>query len=343
MQKAPASIVVIGASAGGVEALLRLVASLPVDLPAAICVVIHQPVTARSLLPTVLSRAGTLPASHAVDGEAIHQGHIYVAPPNYQLVVEHGQLSVVQSPRENGHRPAIDPLFRSAARAYGSLVIGVLLSGADDDGTEGLLIIKARGGRALVQDPEEALFARMPTSAMEHVDIDAALPISELAQAIVQEVMAQATAGERLDAMQRNADPEGGRAELEHRISAWGEGEGDDAASGFSCPLCGGGIWVGAEGSLTRFQCHTGHRFSPESFLREQAMLLESTLWQAMRALTEREALLRRLASQETSVHHPGTVSRFSEQAAELARGIELMRQVLQGNATRQPAEEQAT
>jgi two-component system chemotaxis response regulator CheB len=337
------SLVVIGASAGGVEALIRLVAALPGELPAAVCIVVHQPATARSLLPEVLGRSGPLPASHAVDGEALRQGHIYIAPPNYQLVVGHGQLDVLQSPRENGHRPAIDPLFRSAARTYGPMVTGVLLSGADDDGTEGLLIIKARGGRALVQDPEEALFARMPASAVEHVDVDAVLPISELAQAIARDAVARAKEGKGASAMKQNGDPEDGSAALEQRITAWGEGEGEDAASGFSCPLCGGGIWVGEEGPLKRFQCHTGHRFSTESFLQEQALLLESTLWQAMRALTEREALLRRLASQDNVSRRPGTASRFSEQAGELARGIELMRQVLQGNTSRPVAEEEAT
>src|SRR5207244_2427388 len=162
-------IIVVGASAGGVEALATLVRGLPADLPAAVFVVLHVPPHGTSVLPQILTRAGRLPAKHAVDGEAIQAGRIYVAPPDHHLLVKPGYVRVAHGPRENGHRPAVDALFRTAARTYGHRVAGVVLTGVLDDGTAGLIAVKLRGGAALVQHPDDALYDGMPRSALDNV------------------------------------------------------------------------------------------------------------------------------------------------------------------------------
>src|SRR5437588_1312081 len=173
-------IIVVGASAGGVEALVTLARSLKRNLQAAVFVVLHIPAQSPSLLPEILSRAGPLKAVQATDDMQIEQGHIYSAPPDHHMLMEQGKICVVRGPKENRHRPAIDPLFRSAALAYGPRVIGVILTGSLDDGTAGLLAVKRRGGIAVVQDPHEALYPSMPRSALENVDVDYTLPLSAI-------------------------------------------------------------------------------------------------------------------------------------------------------------------
>lgn len=178
-------IVVIGASAGGVDALSGLVQRPPRDLGAAVFVVLHVSPSRTSVLPMILSRRGALPAEHPLDGSVIERGRIYVAPPDRHLVLEDSRIRVIPGPKQNGHRPAIDPLFRSAARTFRERVIGVILSGTLDDGTLGLRAVKKLGGVALVQDPEEALYPAMPNSAIVHAGPDRVGSIGELAQVIV--------------------------------------------------------------------------------------------------------------------------------------------------------------
>src|SRR5262245_65623483 len=171
-------IIVIGASAGGLEALRTLMSGMGPDLPAPLFVVVPIPPDSRSVLPTILSRGGILPATHAIDGEAIRHGCVYIAPPDHHLVLERGYIRVTRGPKENRFRPSVDVLFRSAAYAYGPRVIGVILTGALDDGTAGLWSVKDRGGLAVVQDPTEALHASMPGSALRHVRVDACLRLA---------------------------------------------------------------------------------------------------------------------------------------------------------------------
>ncbi|MEA5451816.1 chemotaxis protein CheB [Leptolyngbya sp. CCNP1308] len=178
-------IVVIGASTGGVEALMPLVKQLPPDLNAALFVTVHFPANRVSFLPDILTRLRTLPATHAQDGETIQLGHIYITPPDYHLLIHPHTLELSCGPKENGHRPAIDLMFRSAAQAFGHRVIGVVLSGMLDDGTHGLQAVKSQGGIALVQDPAETMFRSMPANAIARVAVDQVLPLATLAKQIV--------------------------------------------------------------------------------------------------------------------------------------------------------------
>jgi two-component system chemotaxis response regulator CheB len=162
-------IIVIGTSAGGMETLIELFSRLPKKLAASIFVVCHISPYSSGVLPKVISRAGSLPAAHPTDREPIKPGQVYVAPPDHHLLIEDSVVRVTQGPKENRFRPAVDPLFRSAAYAYGPRVIGVILTGSLDDGTAGLWAVKERGGLAVVQDPDEALFDSMPLSALNNV------------------------------------------------------------------------------------------------------------------------------------------------------------------------------
>jgi two-component system chemotaxis response regulator CheB len=179
-------IIVIGASAGGVEALMTLVARLPAGLPASLFIVVHTLPTYSSVLPEILSRLGPLPAFHATEGMMIEQGTIYVAPPDHHLEVSPGSsVHLGTGPKEQHVRPAADVLFRSAARAYGSRVVGVVLTGLGQDGTNGLQAVKQHGGVTVIQDPTEAAWPSMPQSALEHVAVDYIVPLSSLASLLI--------------------------------------------------------------------------------------------------------------------------------------------------------------
>jgi two-component system, chemotaxis family, protein-glutamate methylesterase/glutaminase len=182
----PSTLVVVGASAGGVEALRTLVAGLPPDVDAAVLVVLHVPRGAGSALPAILTRSGSLPASHARHGEPLSRGRVLVAPADHHLLVVDGRVWLSHGPREKGHRPAVDPLFRSAARAWGSRTLGIVLSGSRDDGSTGAAAIAARGGMVVVQDPEEALHGSMPRATAEHVPSALALPAASIGTAVAE-------------------------------------------------------------------------------------------------------------------------------------------------------------
>ena len=179
------NIIVVGASAGGFQAIKTLVADLPSDLQASLFIVWHMSPDVRGIMPQVLNRLETIPAEHAIDKEPIMPNRIYIATPNFHLLVERGRVRVTKGPKENRFRPAVDPLFRSAAYAYGSRVIGVILTGALDDGTSGLWTIKHLGGRAVVQDPNDAEVPSMPENAIREVDVDYIVPVSEMADLLV--------------------------------------------------------------------------------------------------------------------------------------------------------------
>lgn len=287
-----AGVIAIGASAGGVEALQALVAGLPVDLPAAVLVVLHIPRQAPSALPGILGRAGPLPALAASHGMRARPGTIFVAPADHHLLIRDGLLELSVGPTENGHRPAIDPLFRSAAVAFGAAAIGVVLSGARDDGAAGLAAIVKRGGQAVVQDPNEALHRSMPASALEHVATAHVLPAAKIGTLLAELV------GEGAPPIE-NPHPNPGLA-AENEIAAMGSVTADEMQSsrpsGFSCPSCQGVLFEIDGEPAPRYRCRVGHAWSPGSLAAEQAVTVEEALWVALRALEEDAAMSLRLA-----------------------------------------------
>lgn len=320
-------IIVVGASAGGVEALTYLVKHLPPDLNAAILIVLHVPAHATSVLPSILERAGNLPVSHAKDNEAISPGRIYVAPPDYHLLVKPGYIHLSRGPRENSHRPAIDPLFRTAARAYGRRVVGVVLTGVLDDGAAGLKAVKMRDGVAVVQHPDDAMYSGMPRSAIANVDdIDHILPLSEIPDALV--VLANTPV---------SAEPEkpvSQEMEIESELAGMNmtvlnQDERPGKPSSFACPDCGGTLWDLSEGDLLRFRCRTGHAFSSETLLAKQSDALEDALWIALRALEEKSSLSRRMAQRMGDRNQTLSAKRLEQEAQDAQQQAALIRDVL--------------
>ena len=324
-RKVQRDVVVVGASAGGVEALGNLMQGLPPELPASVFVVLHVLPTGTSLLPAILDRAGVLAATPAMDGEPIERGRVYVAPPDYHLLLQDGTVVLSRGPRENGHRPAVDPLFRSAARAYGSRVIGVVLSGALDDGTEGLRFVRSRGGVTIVQDPSDALYPSMPESALAHGAADHCVPVSEMPALICDLLDMQ------IDALDPADDP----ADHEDRS------DGDPRAgtlSPITCPECGGALWEHEEGGVLRFKCHVGHAFTRESLATAQGHAVEATLWIALRSLEERADLLRRLARRSSRSSGIGAAG-LEARADSVLRHAEILREII-ARLGREPAQE---
>lgn len=318
-------VVAVGASAGGVEALRALVAGLPPDYPGALLVVLHVPRGGPSALPAILDRSGPLPAATAADGETLRPGRIYVALNDHHLLVLDGRLRLTRGPAENGHRPAIDPLFRSVARAYGRRAIGVVLSGSRDDGAAGLATIAARGGAAVVQDPADALYPWMPRAAIAHTQTDTIAAAAKLGGLI-----AGITAMELPDTPPPADDS---LLDAELAISELAPVTTDQLAvpaAGYGCPACGGSLFQIDDRPVPRYRCRVGHAWSPESLLEEQAIALEGALWMALRALEEKSALSRRMAQS----HHPRHVAsgaRFRDMADDAeAAGATIRRLIAQ-------------
>jgi two-component system chemotaxis response regulator CheB len=317
-------LIVIGGSAGATQALQEIVANLPKDLPAAILVVVHTAPTGPGFLANMLDRSGPLPAERAQDGRRIEPGRIYVAPPNFHLIVKGHQLGVVHGPRENGFRPAVDPLFRTAARAYGARVVGVVLSGGLDDGTEGLLIIKNHQGMAVVQDPSDTAFPSMPASAIAHCEVDMVLPAKQIGEALVR--LANTPVPEKALEATPAVETEPDVVEVgEHALQS-GKMYGD--RNGLTCPECGGALGEESDGNLRRFRCHVGHRYSEQSLMAAQDQFLESALWAGVRALEESAALRRRLA-RRSNPRWPRIAGEYIEQAKEAEHRAAILRGVV--------------
>jgi two-component system, chemotaxis family, protein-glutamate methylesterase/glutaminase len=321
-------IIAIGASAGGVEALSELVAGLPSDFGAPIVIVLHIPAEPPSLLPRILARRSKLPVVTAEEGMRAEPGRIYVAPPDRHVLVEKdGTLRTPRGPRENSHRPAVDPLFRSAALAYGSRAIGVVLTGTRDDGTSGLNAIKQCGGTAIVQDPADAAFPSMPKSALDHVKVDHAVPLRELPQLLVR-VLAQRTESKAAGSSDvGQIEQEKGIAEMTPESLQDDDRPGKPSA--FSCPDCGGVLWEIEESDLVRYRCRVGHAFSPESMNGAVDEALETALWSALKTLEESARLSKRLAENEAKRGQDWLVERFRARELEARNRAEVIRRFL--------------
>lgn len=315
-------IVVIGASAGGVEALMRLVSALPADFPAAVFVTLHVPPGAPSALPGILSRKGPLPAVNPRDGETIEPGHIYVAPSDRHMLVKHGCIRFSRGPRENSARPAVDPMFRTAARAYGPRVVAVVLTGTLDDGTAGMMVVKGLGGTAVVQDPEDAPFPGMPTSVLQHVAVDHVLPLDEIPDLLV-----------RLTRETISPTGDSPAAEIPDITEVAMTGTSgqlpdpqDGIRAGLSCPDCGGTLWEREERGFVHYRCRVGHSFGEASLQAEQVSALEAALWVALRALEENAALSRGMSERMAGRGSPALARRFAEQATDMHRKADMIR-----------------
>jgi len=323
----PTRVIVVGGSAGGVEAMSQLVSRFPRDIPAAILMVLHIPHNAVSVMPAILRRAGQLPAVHAATREPLREGLIYVAPPDRHMLVREGTVVTTFGPRENGHRPAIDPLFRSAAETFRARAIGVLLTGNLDDGTAGLAAIKSCGGITIVQDPEDALYPGMPASAIENVEVDHVLPLDRIADAIL-DLLSDPVP--RSNGARGNGDleTEVRKAEMDPSLEI------DDQVgmpSEFTCPECNGGLWEVKEGSLLRFRCRVGHAYSSDSLIGAYGRSVEAALWAALRSLEENAAFSQRLAKRAATMNQHVALGRFNDQAARATQHADTLRSILAG------------
>jgi len=319
-------IIVIGASAGGVETLIELVRELPADFSASVFVVLHFPAHISSAMPQILTRVGPLPAAHARHGEVIRPGRIYVAVPDHHLLVHREAVHVVRGPQENRCRPAIDPLFRSAAVAYGSRVVGVILSGSLYDGAAGLFAVKQHGGVAIVQDPHEALFPDMPRNALEYVEVDHVLPLAQIAPLLVRLSQEQAKG---IPVAVKSEPEEKELAVVEADMAAIETKEKPGTPSVFGCPECGGTLWDLQDGELLRFRCRIGHAFSADSLLSVQAEALEAALWAALRGLEENASLAQRMADSARARNLTLAATRFEERVRIVEQQARIIRDVL--------------
>lgn len=315
-------IIVVGGSAGGLQALQRLVADLPADLPASVFVVLHLGAT--SHLADILDRVTALPVSQAVNGQSFARGQIYVAVPDRHLLLHNGHMLLRRGPRENLCRPALDPLFRSAAASYGGRVIGVVLSGALNDGAAGLDAIKCGGGLAVVQDPHDAAVRSMPDNALRHVAVDHVVPAAAMGALLAR--LAAEPAGTsaglpvsvRLEAAIAAEELDGMKIQDE-----LGE------PSPFTCPECHGALWELADDSILRYRCHVGHAFTGEAMLSAHSSEVEALLWSLMRSHRERAALARRMAEEERKHNRDKAANVFQARSRDYEEDAELVRRLL--------------
>lgn len=322
-------IIVIGASAGGLKAFETLVSQLPSNLPAAVFIVWHISPDYPSLLPEILAKSTPLRVKHATGKEPIRPGHIYVAPPDRHLLVEWGNVRLSRGPKENRFRPAIDVLFRSAARSYGERVLGVVLSGSLDDGAAGLYAIKERGGITVVQDPSDALHSSMPKAALQAVDVDYCVPIIEMG-ALLAHLVNKAIPVQEVNPVSKKMDIEVGIARQDNGLEMGIMKLGD--FSPYTCPECHGVLLQLKEGSLIRFRCHTGHAYSLNTLLAEVTQSIEESLWDGIRTIEASEMLMIHTAKHLREMNEHEAADLLLQKAEDAKRRANLVRQAVMTN-----------
>jgi two-component system chemotaxis response regulator CheB len=320
-------LVVVGASAGGIEALRELLGSLPPDLPACVLVVIHMPATASSALPAILGRASKLPVVPAHDGHRLECGQVVVAVPDRHLMVIDEHIVLSRGPRENGHRPAVDVLFRSAARSAASRVVSIVLSGALDDGTAGTIAVRTRGGVCIAQDPEDALYPSMPQHAIEVAGAQHVVPVAAMAE-LLGRLLAEEVDETRVPPAGDLMDMETSLAHFD--ADAMNDDDRPGSPSGFGCPSCHGALFAITEGGLERYRCRVGHAWSPDALAAEQAQALEGALWMALRGLEERAAFSLRLGERAEQRGHHHSARTFRLRHDEAQQAALLLRELLE-------------
>jgi two-component system, chemotaxis family, protein-glutamate methylesterase/glutaminase len=316
-------IIVIGTSAGGLEALDALVGQLPTNLPAAIFVVQHMaPENTGEALLHRLRKYRAFKCAIAIDGQEFRQGQVYIARPDYHLLVKRMHILVTKGARENRYRPGIDPLFRSAAAAYGPRVIGVVLTGLLDDGTAGLKAVKQCGGVTVIQDPKDAAYGEMPQSALNNAEVDHCVPIAGMG-ALLERLVRQ-NPGKR-HAVAKDIQTEALIAERVLSDVSRVNGLGEQVP--YNCPNCGGVLWDLASSRGKRYRCHTGHSFTSAALLTSQTEKIEETLWVSLRMFEERKNLLNNMAQSETAASAKRS---YTDKAKETQVHIERIRAMLQ-------------
>ncbi len=320
------NIIVIGASSGGLEALKKIVQNLPRNLDASIFIVWHMSPDVRGILPDMLNKLNTIHAANAYDKEPIKPNRIYIAPPNHHLLIEENQVRITRGPKENRFRPAVDPLFRSAAYVYGNRVIGVILSGALDDGVAGLWRIKHNGGLAIVQDPADAEVPSMPQNALQEVSVDHILPAGNIASLLVQ--LAAETVTENTAIMK----DEKTRIEIDIAAeeNALQKGALDlGLLSPYTCPECHGVLTRINDGNLNRYRCHTGHAYSADTLLTVLTEKIEDSLYSAIRGIDESVLLLNHIGDHYAEVNQPKQAAIYFKKAKEASERSELVRKTV--------------
>ncbi|HEX8342862.1 MAG TPA: chemotaxis protein CheB [Tepidisphaeraceae bacterium] len=327
------SVVAIGGSVGAIPVLRQILRELPVELPAAVVVVLHQHQNGPRILPAVLGDGAVLPIAYAEEGQSIEPGRVYLAPPDRHVLIEGRHLHVTAGPKENGHRPAIDPLFRTAAQAYGPTAVGGILSGDLDDGIVGLIHLHRAGGYAIVQDPQEAVAPSMPATAMAYAHVDAVLRAAEISRELVRhvrELWNKRTAAEAKVIANPNPSLSSVGGPATQPVTT-NEAEPPGPPSAFTCPSCGGAIWEITEGGTARYRCHVGHSYGQDSFVAQQSDNVESALYAAMRLLRDQANLYRRVAGRAHAGLNPlvSSSDAFRERAEQADQKAETLRKLL--------------